>query len=308
MSFKQVLDIYELLDEANVDGEKVAAWFLGQWSCNIEVTRVTSEKGHTDFVRLKVQGSQGKTWGGTAPTLGLIGRLGGIGARPERIGMVSDADGAIVALAAAAKLLTMASRGDVLPGDVVVATHICPNAPTMPHDPVPFMSSPMDMATMNKHEVSLDMDAILSIDTTKGNRLLNAKGVAITPTVKQGYILPVANDLIDLLQYATGKMALVLPLSLYDITPYGNGLPHINSILQPAVATAVPVVGVAITAEVAVPGCATGASHVPDLDAATRFCIEVAKGYGGGQLRFYDPDHLALALTQYGSLSRLQGK
>jgi hypothetical protein len=159
---------------------------------------------------------------------------------------------------------------------------------------------------MNRQEVSLDMDAILSVDTTKGNRIVNFKGVTITPTVKEGYILPVSDDLIDLLQISTGRLANVLPLSTYDITPYGNGLQHVNSILQPATATTAPVVGVAITAEIPVPGCATGASHLPDLDAATRFCLEVAKAFGSGQCRFFDPEQLAHAQRLYGSLAPLQ--
>jgi len=89
--------------------------------------------------------------------------LGAIGARPERIGLVSDADGAIAALACAAKLVDMASKSDRLAGDVLVATHICLDAPTLQHDPVPFMDSPISMQTMNEHEVDSSMDAIISI-------------------------------------------------------------------------------------------------------------------------------------------------
>src|SRR5690606_9306462 len=134
---------------------------------------------------------RGAAAGGDAPTLGLVGRLGGIGARPEQVGFVSDGDGALTVLAAAAKLGRMRRRGDRLPGDVVVATHVCPDAPTRPHDPVPFMDSPVDMATMNAHEVDDSMAAVLTVDTTKGNRVCNHVGFAITPTVRQGWILRV---------------------------------------------------------------------------------------------------------------------
>src|SRR5690606_8108537 len=133
-------------------------------------TTVTGEKGSTDFVTVTVPGSRGKSTGGDAPTLGVVGRLGGIGARPELIGYVSDGDGATAALSLAAKLLDMLRRGDQLPGDVVVGTHVCPTAPTRPHDPVPFMDSPVDMDAMNTNEVLPEMDAVVSIDTTKGNR------------------------------------------------------------------------------------------------------------------------------------------
>ena len=63
--------------------------------------------------------------GGSAPTLGIIGRLGGVGARPARKGFVSDGDGALAALAAAAKLIKMQPRGDRLEGDVIVTTQVC---------------------------------------------------------------------------------------------------------------------------------------------------------------------------------------
>ncbi|MDP3057864.1 MAG: DUF1177 domain-containing protein [bacterium] len=306
MGLKQVLEAYELLDNAFITGEKVKSFLHHFGEAEIRVSSVIGEGGHTDFLRILIKGSQGKSSGGAAPTLGIIGRLGGIGARPSRIGLVSDADGAIVALAVAMKAMIMARNGDMLPGDLIITTHICPNAPTIDHYPVPFMSSPITMNTMNLYEVDSTMDAILSVDTTKGNRIVNYKGVAITPTVKEGYILPVSNHLIDLLQYSTGRLAVVLPLSNYDISPYGNGLSHIYSIMQPAVATSAPVVGVAITAEVAVPGCATGATHVSDLDAAGRFCLEVAKEFGAGKSLFYDTDLHAHALSLYGSLAHLQ--
>jgi hypothetical protein len=44
---------------------------------------------------------------------------------------------------------------------------ICPDAPTRPHQPVEFMVSPVGVEEMNAREVFPEMDAILSIDTTK---------------------------------------------------------------------------------------------------------------------------------------------
>ena len=84
----------------------------------------------------------------------------------------------------------------------------------------------------------------------------------------------------------TGQAPVTFPITTQDITPYGNGIYHLNSILQPATATDAPVVGVAITAETAVPGCATGASHPTDIEETARFCIEVAKAFGAGKCSF----------------------
>ena len=98
------------------------------------------------------------------------------------------------AIAIAAKLLDMQNKGDYLEGDVFVSTQICPHAPTAPHKPVPFMGSPVEMSQVNREEVSPELDAILSVDTTKGNRVINTRGFAISPTVKEGWILRTSED------------------------------------------------------------------------------------------------------------------
>ena len=222
------------------------------------------------------------------------------------IGLVSDADGAVTALSIALKLADMKKRGDVLPGDVIISTHICPDAPVTPHEPVPFMGSPVEMKSLNDLEVDPEMDAILSIDTTKGNRIINQRGFAISPTVKEGYILKVSEDLLGIMEITTGKRPSVFAITTQDITPYGNGLFHLNSIMQPCVATHAPVAGVAITTESAVPGCATGASHLADIEEAVRFSIEVAKGFGMGKCRFYDEEEFKRMVDLYGLMRHLQ--
>jgi len=306
MVLKQTLLALETLDSAYVTGEIVKGLFSEFSNVEVTVTTVTGEKGSTDFIKILVPGTNGKTNGGTVPTFGIIGRLGGIGARPSRIGLVSDADGAIAAIASALKLADMQVKGDHLQGDVIITTHICPDAPTRPHEPVDFMDSPVDILTMNKHEVTSEMDAILSIDTTKGNRVINHKGIAISPTVKEGYILRVSEDLLRIMEMTTGQFAVTFPITVQDITPYGNGLYHINSILQPAVATDAPVVGVAITAQSVVPGCGTGASHETDIADAVRFAVETAKEATNGTCQFYSDAEFSQITELYGSMKKLQ--
>jgi len=308
VALKQVIDVMEILEHPAASGEMIKrALAEREFEGTVEVFEVSSDKGKTDFISMRFPGTSGKSRGGSAPTLGIIGRLGGVGARPQRLGLVSDGDGAVAALAAGFKLGEMASRGDLLPGDVIVSTHVCPDAPTRPHHPVPFMDSPVDIRTMNQYEVDPEMDAILSVDTTRGNRVINVKGFAISPTVKEGYILKVSDGLLDLMQIVTGRPPVVFPVTMQDITPYGNGLYHLNSILQPSCVTAAPVVGVALTSEVPVPGCATGASHFMDIEMAVRFVVEVAKEFGSERLKFYDEDEFRRIFALYGSMSHLQG-
>ncbi|OAA87957.1 DUF1177 domain-containing protein [Clostridium coskatii] len=306
MILKQAIDIYELLDDPKIDGEKVVDFFTKNGVKDISSTRISGDKGYTDFVKIKIPGINGKSQGGYAPTLGVVGRLGGIGARPDVIGMVSDGDGAVAALTAAYKLGIMSDKGDKLNGDVIISTHICPNAPTLEHNPAPFMNSPVNMYTMNENEVESKMDAILSIDTTKGNKIVNHKGVAISPTVKEGYILKVSYDLLEILEKTSGEKGVTFPIAMQDITPYGNGISHINSILQPSTATSSPVVGVAITTESLVAGCDTGASHIEDISLAAGFAIEVAKAFGKNNCSFYDEDEFKKLNEIYGSMTKFQ--
>ena len=308
MAFKQVLEICDMLERAVIEENIIKTYFVekGLSEKALIFQSVKGEKGETTFVKIQINGVDGRAGGGQAPTLGIIGRLGGIGARPVKIGFVSDADGAIVALASASKIIDMFHKGDRLKGDVIISTHLCPSSPIIPHDPVPFMDAPITLETMNRYEVDNRMDSILSVDATKGNRIINRRGFAISPTVKDGYILRVSEDLLDIMQAVTGKSPEVFAVTLQDITPYGNELFHLNSIMQPATATHAPVVGIAITSEVAVPGCATGANQCQDIEMAVRFVVEVAKAWGAGQCLLHDEQEFQRLLSLYGTMEHFK--
>lgn len=308
MALKQVIEILDLVDRPTIDVAALISRLTIEGAPPPRLLPARSSRGSTTFVSVLVPGHHGRNGGGQAPTLGIIGFLGGVGARPAVTGLVSDGDGAVAALAAAAKLCDMCRAGDQLAGDVVVTTHLSPNAPVIPHDPVPFMSAPMSHALLRRRLVDARMEAVLSIDTTRGNRVINHRGFAISATVKQGYILRVSEDLLAIQERVTGRLPVVFPITTQDITPYGNGLYHLNSIMQPAVETDAPVVGVAITAEVAVPGSATGASDETDIAAAARFVVEVAKGFGQQSVRFFDVAEYRRIVRLYGSMGHLQTK
>jgi hypothetical protein len=304
MLLREVMDIMEIVDSRYASGEKIKEFFK-QYDQEVSVEKVEGEKGYTDFVKIFIEGDPKVE---NKKTLGIIGRLGGLGARDARIGLVSDGDGAIAALSAGLKIVKMKKNGDLLPCNVIISTHVCPDAPTLPHKPVDFMDSPVDMTIMNEHEVNKEMDAIISIDTTKGNNIINHKGISISPTVKEGYILRVSPSIVGIMEIATGLPANVFALSIQDITPYGNDLYHINSILQPATATSAPVLGVAITAESAVPGCGTGASHEIDIAQAANFSIEIAKEFKEDGVEFYDEEEFDRLIKLYGDNKIFQTK
>lgn len=302
---KHLIDVIDLLDNPRVSGEDVRRFFrergLSEY-VNVQVERISSERGYTDFIKVTIPGAHGKSRGGSAPTLGVVGRLGGVGARPLVKGLVSDADGAIVALAVAYKLAEATSRGDQLEGDVIVTTNICPSAVVKPHKPAPMMTSPVDLNELLRREVDPQMDAVLSVDATKANMVVKGAGFAITPTIKDGWILKVSDDLINIYTWVTGRQPMVVPITMQDITPFSTPVYHINSIVQPWLYTHAPVVGVATITETVVPGSASGVTNIISLDEASRFIIEVAKGFTEGNVKFYDEEEWNTILRIHGEV------
>jgi len=297
----------DLLNGADASGESVAAW-LRTFGADVDLVRLEGPSGRTDLVRAVIPGTEGRRAGGPAPTLGIIGRLGGIGARPHRLGLVSDADGAIVAIAVAAALARMRARGDALRSDVLVRTHISPHSPIIPHEPAAFVDVPVDRLALARAEVDAEMAAILSIDATRANRIVKARGFAITGTVKDGYILRPTVPMLDIVERVAGHAPAIVPLFTQDITPPGNGLHRINSIMQPATLTSAPVIGVALLSPVVTGGASTGVTDEHDLAMTGRFAVEVAKEFSNGMLPFYYEDEFARLVELYGALTHLVGR
>ena len=127
MLIKQIIEVFDLLDSPHACGEEVKAYLQSKGEDDITVKTIRDGKYATDFIKIVIAGKNGRLTGGTAPTMGIVGRLGAIGARPEVTGYVSDGDGALCALAAASKLMEMKHKGDALEGDVIICTQICPS-------------------------------------------------------------------------------------------------------------------------------------------------------------------------------------
>jgi len=303
---KQVIQAYEILSDVRVSGDVLTGHLKELGFFGLEI-KTFEEIAYTQFVKALVPGSQGKSGGGDAPTLGVIGNLAGLAAYPRFTGLVSDADGAITALAVLLKLIQMSEKQEHLKGDVILSTHICPQAPIKPHDPVPFMGNPTHRS-LTKMQNYLDdrMEAIVQVETSRGNRVINWSGFAITPTIKECYVLKVSNDLLDIYQNVTGQMPRVVPVTTQDVTPYDNGLYHLNGLAQATVVSDAPIVGVALTSALPVPGCATGASQMGDIESAARFVLEVAKAYTAQECVFYDKDEFGELVRLYSSMKHLR--
>ena len=309
MLMREVIDAFELIDRADASGKIIYDYFKSQLPEFLPtVVTEKSDLGSTDVVEWVIPGSEGAIAGGKAPTLAIVGRLGGVGCRPAAIGTVSDADGAIIAVAAAMKLSRASLRGDKCKGDVKIVTHICPNAPTKDFPVKGQMQCPIPIDVILRKYESPKADALLSVDTTRGLIVLSHTGMAITSTLVNGYLMRVSDDLMEIMANVTNEAPVVLPITMQDITPYGTGVYHINSIMQPGTVFDGPVVGVATVAKYRVPGRATSASTPNTLEETTRFCVEVARRYGDGKVEFYDKSQYELMQKLYGSVEFLVGK
>ncbi len=117
MLMKQIIDAYEVLDSAYVTGKKVEEVLSTiKPDADITVYELKGPKGTTDMLKVRIPGRKAKQKAEVRRPLDFLDVSGELGARTERIGFVSDGDGALAAVALAAKLLDMQNKGDMLDG------------------------------------------------------------------------------------------------------------------------------------------------------------------------------------------------
>ncbi len=302
MSFlDNILKVINVLDKPVIRREDLER-LIKSPRASIEFEEIKGDKGSTLFIKAVYN------FGESGRCINIIGRLGGVGARPHIKGLVSDADGAIVALALANKLASIDLNGDSLPGTYVITTHVTNKAPIKPYKPVPMMESPVDLFELLKKEVHPGAEAVISIDATKANKVINHTGFAITHVVKDGWILKVSDEVLDIYSRVTGEPPVLVPLSMQDITPFTTKVYHINSIVQPWLYTNAPVLGVAITARTVIPGCSTGATNAIALEQASRFVFEVSREFVSGNIELYSDSDLKELLRVHGSLRNIMSR
>ena len=302
---KEVLEVIDALDDPRSGAREFNA-LLPKDACETSVEPFSGSLGKTEFVAYRFKGSEGRRSGGKARTIGIVGSLGAMRLPGDYPGMNSDADGCLVALACALRLARMWTRGQILKGDVIVTTHICQAGHPEPHDPLPFVMPPLDVDEACRRLVDPAMEAILTPETCKGNRVFNQTGFAITPPVKEGYILRPHFSLIQTMEMVTTRPALIFPITMQDITPFGNGIHHVCGMMLPAQFTSAPVIGVPLTGQMQVVAAATNVFQYAALEAAGRYCIEIATAYGIGHCHFYYEDDLTGMVGRYGSMRHLQ--
>ena len=205
----------------------------------------------------------------------ILGRLGAI--QTGEKGLVSDADGAVVSLTTLLELLNLREKGIELKLDVSFATNLSTTARLIPHSPFKFMVPPVGLDEALKVEVDPQATTVLSIDSTKGNRLAKYDDFALTHVIKDGYILKLSDEVLDIYNRVTEHEVYMVPLTSGDLTPLDVNVYHISTLISPWLYTSAPVVGLATVSPRAIPGYETGVMNLNMLEHASRFCLEFLK-------------------------------
>lgn len=312
MLTREIIDSWALIDRPDAGGNIISAFFKTETTnprLRPEVHRISSGTHSTDVLRWTLPGRAGRSSGGAAPTLAIIGRLGGTGVRPHREGTVSDCDGAVIAVATALKLVRAIEYGEPTWGDVIVVTQMCPSAPIRNYPVSGQMDSPVPVdVLLSQFESPSEADALISVDTTRSHYLLNHTGLAITPTLINGVLMRVSDDLMNLLAQVTSDPPVALPITMQDITPISSGLFRINSIMQPGNYFQGPMVGLASVSRHPIRGATPGASRPENLEAGARFCVEAARRFGRELISFVDEEQYARFTSLYGDFGFLVGR
>jgi Protein of unknown function (DUF1177) len=145
MSFAAVLAALDLLDSPTAFGAEVAAALHAAGVDDVEVVPLRGKRGGTDVVRAVVPGTRGCRAGADAPPSGSSAVAEASARGPPTSASSPTADGA-VAMTPARSLGRMRQHGDGLPGDVILATHVCPDALFQASRPRALVGSPVDGA------------------------------------------------------------------------------------------------------------------------------------------------------------------
>ena len=124
MSFKQVIELADLLDDGRVTGEDVVKYVTAEGNVKATCTTVTGAKGSTDFVKFLIPGKNGKTKGGTAPTPGTSSKYSHVISR-------ASPSGSVFASAASAALVPARNAS----ASRLTATAHLPLQPLLPSSP-----------------------------------------------------------------------------------------------------------------------------------------------------------------------------
>lgn len=305
---EQLSKAFNSCDMPEVNGTRLVEYLNSLGACEVQVLDVCGLNRTYKTLKVTISGTHGAISGGNSPTLGIIGQCGGQSLSQKTKEHIPDYIGTNVVLFAAARILKMIKSGNTLRGDVILSVQISSDSPAS----VTSKCKEPCKKALTHSEVSLLMDAVISIGSYRGGKIGNSKGIAISPTVKEGYILKTSDDLWNLAKRKMGVSPMGLPLSQQDIIPFEKGLPQAHTILQPSTATSAPVIGIAIQNEM-ISGKRIDTSLLEKIEISEHiiesmghFLVDVATAFTNNECSFFDEQEYTLLRTSYGDMSHFQ--
>ncbi|EZQ10274.1 hypothetical protein CM19_04270 [Candidatus Acidianus copahuensis] len=272
MMLKSVIETIELLQDLKKPGDILD--YVKKYSDEVQYW----DLGEVLFLRSYIKG-EGKK-------IEVLGRLGSI--KINNL-LVSDADGAIIALAVLRELSKERQSGNY-----VISTSISLSAKLIQHEPFNFMVPPIGIEEALNYEVDKQADFIISIDSTKGNRIAKYSDFAITHVIKDGYIMKVSDEVLDIYEKVTDHEPYFVPLTSSDLTPMDFNSYHISTLISPWLYTESPLIGVATVSKFAIPGYETGVQNISMLENAGKFCVELSRFINKGGSAFDEKELIEL--------------
>lgn len=261
MILKTLMDVIEILESKN------PLSYLEEECKKYGIELQEKKMGDVTFIKAKIGKGKRKAE--------LLGRLGAIRVSSNN-GLVSDADGAIITITS---MLEWAKNYSEIEGEAIFSTSISLDAKLIPHKPFKFMVPLVGLDDALKLEVDKEAQFLISVDSTKGNRIAKYNDFAISHIIKDGYILKIPDEIIDIYEKVTEHEPYFVALTSGDLTPMEVNAYHISTLLSPWLYTEAPVLGLATVSKYPIPGYETGVQNIIMLERASRFSIEVLKYY-----------------------------
>ncbi|AWR93790.1 DUF1177 family protein [Acidianus brierleyi] len=264
MILKTLMEVIEILESKNPFS------YLEEECKKYGIELQEKKIGDVTFVKAKIGKGKRKAE--------ILGRLGAIRVS-NHYGIVSDADGAIISLTS---MIEWAKNYSEIEGEAIFSTNISLDAKLIPHKPFNFMVPLVGLDDALRLEVDKEAQFLISVDSTKGNRIAKYNDFAISHIIKDGYILKIPDEIIDIYEKVTEHEPYFVALTSGDLTPMEINAYHISTFLSPWLYTESPILGLATVSKYPIPGYETGVQNVTMLERASRFSIEVLKYYFSG--------------------------
>lgn len=300
MRTPEIIELADLLSQNDFGSNELVDYLKSVGPADAEIQLVHTVDSSIEILKVIIKGTEGAFSGGTRPTLGIVSQLSNCKSTIEGIGCIDMNAGVFSVLVAAYELLHITKTEGGILGDVMFAVFIG-------SDVTPKLRALISFLSDNSFGISQHMDAVLSVGTSKFFERENDGSIAVSPTVKEGYILKISDDILDVFSRQSNQAIEALTITQQDIIPTEKGMTQRTNLLQPSTKTSAPVVGISIGSSAALSNEDGRVVSLKDIGRIATGCLDIARSYGANECVFYDEEEFTELRVSYGNMSHFQG-